>query len=94
VIDYRVRAPQFERPRDLLLRPATCGILGSATFSAAYTTSADVFPLCGAGSPTPSARRSALQIDGVNSYTTMGRCDALLRAAPRSAGLQPPHRSP
>jgi hypothetical protein len=86
VIDYRVRAPQING-RGIYSSAGTCGILGSATFSAAYTTSADVFP-CAARLANTIGARSALQIDGVNSYTTMGAA-TLFSGSSALAGLQP-----
>jgi hypothetical protein len=86
VIDYRVRAPQING-RGVYSSAGTCGILGSATFSSAFTTSADVFT-CAARLANTIGARSALQIDGVNAYTTMGAA-TLFPGSAALAGLQP-----
>jgi hypothetical protein len=70
VIDYRVRAPQVAG-RGMYASAGTCGVYGSATFSAGFTTSADVFT-CAARLANTIGARSAIQVDGVNSFTTVG----------------------
>ena len=59
----------------------------AATFSSAFTTSADVFT-CAARLANTIGARSALQIDGVNAYTTMGAA-TLFSGSAALAGLQP-----
>jgi hypothetical protein len=70
VIDYRVRAPQLTG-RGVYSSAGTCGVQGSATFSAGYTTSADVFT-CAARLANTIGARSAIQVDGLNAFTPAG----------------------
>ena len=86
VIDYRVRAPQING-RGIYSSAGSCGILGSATFSSGYTASADAFT-CAARLANTIGARSALQIDGVNSYPTTAAA-TLFPGSSALAGLQP-----
>ena len=81
VIDYRVRAPQLTG-RGMYASAGTCGVQGSATFSAGFTTSDDVFT-CAARLANTIGARSAIQVDGVNSFTPAGAA-TLFAAARRS----------
>ncbi len=85
VIDYRVRAPQLSG-RGMYASAGTCGVLGSATFSSGFTTSADVFT-CAARLANTIGARSAIQVDGVNSFTPAGA--ATLFAHPTSSANLP-----
>jgi hypothetical protein len=86
VIDYRVRAPQING-RGVYSSAGSCGLQGSATFSSAYTTSDDVFT-CAARLANTIGARSALQVDGINSYPTTAAA-TLFSGSSALAGLQP-----
>jgi hypothetical protein len=86
VIDYRVRAPQING-RGIYSSAGSCGLQGSATFSSAFTTSDDVFN-CTARLAYTIGARSALQIDGVNSYPTTAAA-SLFPGSSSLAGIQP-----
>jgi hypothetical protein len=86
VIDYRVRAPQING-RGIYSSAGSCGLQGSATFSSSYTTSYDVFT-CAARLANTIGARSALQVDGVNSYATYAAA-SLFPGSSALAGIQP-----
>jgi hypothetical protein len=86
VIDYRVRAPQING-RGVYSSAGSCGLQGSATFSSGYTTSDDIFN-CAARLANTIGARSALQVDGVNSYPTTAAA-TLFAGSSTLAGLQP-----
>jgi hypothetical protein len=86
VIDYRVRAPQLTG-RGAYSSAGTCGVQGSATFSAGYTTSADVFT-CAARLANTIGARSAIQVDGVNAFTPAGAA-TLFAGSANLPGLTP-----
>jgi hypothetical protein len=86
VIDYRVRAPQING-RGIYSSAGGCGLLGSATFSSSFATSDDVFS-CAARLANTIGARSALQVDGVNSYPTTAAA-TLFPGSASLAGLQP-----
>jgi hypothetical protein len=86
VIDYRVRAPQLTG-RGAYSSAGTCGVQGSATFSAGFTTSADVFT-CAARLANTIGARSAIQVDGVNAFTPFGAA-TLFPGASSLPGLIP-----
>ena len=86
VIDYRVRAPQING-RGVYSSAGSCGLMGSATFSPGYTTSDDVFT-CAARLANTIGARSALQVDGVNSYATTAAA-TLFPGSSSLAGIQP-----
>jgi PASTA domain len=86
VIDYRVRAPQING-RGVYSSAGSCGLQGSATFSSAFTTSDDVFT-CAARLANTIGARSALQVDGVNSYATTAAA-TLFPGSSSLAGIQP-----
>ncbi len=86
IVDYRVRAPQING-RGIYSSAGGCGLQGSATFSSAYTTSDDVFNCSARLAPTIGAR-SALQIDGVNSFPTAAAA-SLFPGSASLAGIQP-----
>ena len=62
VVDYRVRAPQLTG-RGIYSSIGSCGVQGSATFSATYTVSTDVFA-CAARLANTIGAQSAIQVDG------------------------------
>jgi hypothetical protein len=86
VVDYRVRAPQING-RGIYSSAGSCGLQGSATFSSGSTTSEDVFT-CAARLANTIGARSALQVDGVNSYPTTAAA-TLFSGSSSLAGLQP-----
>jgi hypothetical protein len=86
VIDYRVRAPQLSG-RGAYSSAGSCGLQDSATFSSGYTTSYGVFT-CAARLANTIGARSALQIDGVNAYTTTGAAQ-LFSTSSALPGLSP-----
>jgi hypothetical protein len=70
VVDYRVRAPQLSG-RGVYASVGSCGVEGSATFSATFVTSADIFA-CSARLANTIGAQSAIQVDGANSFTSAG----------------------
>jgi hypothetical protein len=86
VVDYRVRAAQLSG-RGVYASAGSCGVAGSATFSAGYTTSVDVFN-CAARLANTIGARSSIQVDGVNGYTPYGAA-TLFSTAGSLPGLVP-----
>ena len=80
----RARAPA-DRARRLLVG-RRCGVQGSATTSATFQTSADVFT-CAARLANTIGSRSALQVDGNNAFPAAGAAIALHGARRPSADL-------
>lgn len=78
VVDYRVRAPQLAG-RGVYSSVGSCAVQGSATFSATFVTSADIFACSGRLANTIGAQ-SAIQVDGANSFASAGA--ASLYSAP------------
>jgi hypothetical protein len=89
VVDYRVRAPQLTG-RGVYASIGSCGVEGSATFSSTYVTSADIFACAGRLANTIGAQ-SAIQVDGVNAYTSAGAASLFTAPAPSAnlPGLAP-----
>jgi hypothetical protein len=86
LINYRVRAAQFNG-RGVYGSVGTCGISGAATFSSGYTTSSDVFT-CAARLANNIGARSAIQVDGANSFTPAGAA-TLFSTSSALPGLAP-----
>jgi hypothetical protein len=89
VVDYRVRAPQLTG-RGVYSSAGSCGVQGSATFSATYVTSADVFT-CAARLATDIGTRSALQVDGANAFASAAAASLFTQPTPSAnlPGLAP-----
>jgi PASTA domain len=86
VVDYRVRAPQLTG-RGIYSSIGSCGVQGSATFSPTYTVSTDIFACAGRLANTIGAQ-SAIQVDGVNAYTSEGAA-SLFTGSANIPGLTP-----
>jgi hypothetical protein len=86
VVDYRVRAPQLTG-RGYYSSVGTCGVQGSATFSATYTVSADIFT-CAARLANTIGASSSILVDGVNAYTSAGAA-SLFTGSANIPGLAP-----
>lgn len=89
VVDYRVRTPQLAG-RGVYTSIGNCGVQGSATFSASFTVSADIFACAGRLANTIGAE-SAIQVDGSNSFASAGAASLFAGAAPSAnlPGLSP-----
>ena len=86
VVDYRVRAPQLTG-RGIYSSIGSCGVQGSATFSATYTVSTDVFA-CAARLANTIGAQSAIQVDGVNAFASEGAA-SLFTGSANLPGLSP-----
>jgi hypothetical protein len=88
-VDYRVRAPQLAG-RGVYASVGSCGVEGSATFSASFVTSADIFT-CSARLAYSIGAQSAIQVDGANSFTPAGAATLFTTPAPSAnlPGLTP-----
>ena len=86
VVDYRVRAPQLTG-RGVYSSIGSCGVQGSATFSATYTVSTDVFA-CAARLANTIGAQSAIQVDGVNAFASEGAA-SLFTGSANLPGLSP-----
>jgi hypothetical protein len=89
VVDYRVRAPQLAG-RGVYSSVGSCGVQGSATTSATFETSADIFT-CAARLANTIGARSALQVDGQNAFPSSGAATLFTGATPSAnlPGLTP-----
>jgi hypothetical protein len=89
VVDYRVRSPQLTG-RGMYSSIGACGVQGSATTSATFVTSADVFT-CAARLANTIGARSAMQVDGNNAFGSAGAATLFAGATPSAnlPGLAP-----
>ena len=89
IVDYRVRAPQLAG-RGVYASIGNCGVEGSATFSATFVTSADIFTCSGRLANTIGAQ-SAIQVDGANSFASAGAASLFTAPVPSAnlPGLTP-----
>jgi hypothetical protein len=89
VVDYRVRAPQLSG-RGVYASIGSCGVEGSATFSATFVTSADIFA-CSARLANTIGAQSAIQVDGANSFASAGAASLFTTPVPSAnlPGLTP-----
>jgi hypothetical protein len=89
VVDYRVRAPQLAG-RGVYASVGSCGVEGSATFSATFVTSADIFA-CSARLANTIGAQSAIQVDAANAFTSAGAASLFTTPTPSAnlPGLSP-----
>ena len=89
VVDYRVRTPQLTG-HGVYSSVGSCGVQGAATFSATYQVSADIFT-CAARLANTIGARSAIQVDGANSFAAAGAATLFGAPAPSAdlPGLSP-----